>query len=256
MKKKVLLSVVLATRNEAGVLDKCLASIKDIADEIVIVDEHSSDDTTKIARSYNAKVISVDHNDNFHVTKNIAIDAAQGDWILQLDADEVVSPELASEIKKIISSDTKFNGFWIKRRNWFLNRFLTKGGQYPDPTIRLYKRGMGRLPALDVHEQAKVIGPIGHLNCDLLHYRDTSFEKYLDGFNRYSSFISNQMADKKLSINLIQAINHLAIKPFSIFFKIYFRHLGLVDGLAGFVFALFSGLIHAVAYIKYWQKSL
>ncbi len=258
MTKKIHLSIVLATRNEASVLDRCLASVKDIADEIVIADEHSSDDTVKIAKFYKARVISVDHNDNFHITKNIAIDAAIGNWILQLDADEVVSPELASEISKITDNlqPTTYNGFWINRRNWFLNRFLTKGGQYPDPTIRLYRRDTGRLPARDVHEQAKVEGSIGRLTHDLLHYRDVSFEKYMDGFNRYSTFLSQQMADKKIPINVLQAINYLAIKPVSIFFMIYFRHLGLVDGFAGFVFALFSGLIHGVAYIKHWQRSI
>ncbi|MEK9200352.1 MAG: glycosyltransferase family 2 protein [Patescibacteria group bacterium] len=258
--KGVVLSVVLATRNEGAVLKRCLDSVKDIADEIVIADERSTDDTQRIAKQYGARIIEVDHNDNFHITKNIAIDAARGDWILQLDADEVVPPELANEIKQIILSTSHLvlstNGYWINRRNWFLNRFLTKGGQYPDSTIRLYRKGLGRLPARDVHEQAKVTGPVGHLTHDLLHYRDTSFEKYLDGFNRYSTFISSQMAGRKLSINIFQAVNYLVIRPFWTFFLIYFRHLGLVDGLAGFIFALFSGLIHPVAYIKYWQRTL
>ncbi len=256
MKKHPILSVVLATRNEASVLGRCLDSVKDIADEIVIADENSTDSTPDIARKFKAKVIKVDHNDNFHITKNISIDAAKGDWILQLDADEVVSPELSSEIMSTITSSSSINGYWINRRNWFLNRFLSKGGQYPDPTIRLYRNGLGRLPAQDVHEQAKIDGEVGHLSRDLLHYRDVTFEKYLEGFNRYSTFIASQMADKKIPINIFQTINHLAIKPFITFFLIYFRHLGLVDGLAGFVFALFSGLIHAVAYIKYWQSSL
>lgn len=254
MDKKIKLSVVLAVYNEEANIGRCLGSVKGIADEIVVADESSTDRTVEIAKKYGARVISTDHKANFHITKNMAIDAAKGDWILQLDADEVVSPELASEIKKEISS-TKYNGYWINRKNWFLTRFLTKGGQYPDPTLRLYRRGLGRLPANDVHEQAVVEPPVSHLKHDLLHYRDTNFEKYMEGFNRYSTFISLQMAKKKQPLGIWPAFSHLAIKPLSNFISIYFRHRGYIDGMPGFIFAVFSGLIHSVAYIKYWQHT-
>lgn len=135
------LSVVLATRNEAANLERCLNSIKDLASEIIIADEESTDETPQIAKRFKAKIISVEHQQNFHITKNIAIDAAKGDWVLQLDADEVVSSELFQEIKSILENGSEFDGFWIKRKNWFLTRFLTKGGQYPDPTLRFYRRG-------------------------------------------------------------------------------------------------------------------
>jgi len=252
--KGVILSVVLATRNEEANLTRCLEAVKSIANEIIIADEQSTDKTVGIAKKFGAKVISVPHQENFHITKNIAIDAARGDWILQLDADEVVSPELACEIVSTINHESStMNGYWVNRRNWFLTRFLSKGGQYPDPTLRLYRRGKGRLPAKDVHEQAVVSGPVGHLQHDLLHYRDTSFAKYLDGFNRYSSFLA---ANINPEVNLRQTLNYLGCKPVVTFCKIYFRHRGYVDGYPGFVFALFSGLTHAIAYIKYWQRSL
>jgi len=250
---KIKLSVVLATLNEEANLGKCLESVRGLADEIVIVDQYSTDKTVEVAKRFKAKIIMAKHQENFHVFKNMAIDAAKGDWILQLDADEVVSPELAAEIKEIIDGVSEYDGFWINRKNWFLKRFLTKGGQYPDPTLRLYKRGQGRLPALDVHEQAVVEGRVGHLKHDLLHYRDMSFEKYLQGFNRYSSFIAKQMSDNHESLNIFAAFNYLVIKPILTFMAIYLRHRGYVDGFPGFVFALYSGLIHPVAYIKYWQ---
>lgn len=253
--KKVTLSVVLATRNEAANIGRCLEAVKHIADEIIVCDESSGDDTVAIAKKYGAKIIHTQHQQNFHLTKNKAIDAAKMDWILQLDADEVVSPELAKEIiSKIQDQKSNLNGYWLNRRNWFLYRFLTKGGQYPDPTLRLYRHGFGRLPAKDVHEQAEVKGPTGHLTNDLLHYRDTSFEKYLDGFNRYSSFIATQLKDTK--VNVLTTIYYLLLKPAYIFLKIYIRHKGFVDGKAGFIFALYSGLIWPVAYIKHWQIHL
>ena len=202
---KTKLSVVLATFNEEANIARCLESVKDIANEIVIVDGESTDKTVEIAKKFGARIISTTNKSNFHINKNMAIDAANGDWILQLDVDEVVSPELSLEIKKEINYK-KYNGYWINRKNWFLTRFLTKGGQYPDPTLRLYRNGKGRLPANDVHEQAEVKGEVGHLKNDLLHYRDTNFEKYMEGFNRYSTIVSMQLADRKININLSRII--------------------------------------------------
>lgn len=247
------LSVVLATYNEEANLARCLTSVSGLAAEIIIVDGGSVDKTVSIAKKFHAKIISTTNPPNFHINKNKGIDAATGDWVLQLDADEVVSDQLASQIREVISSPGPNNGFWINRRNYFLDRFLTKGGQYPDPTLRLYRRGFGRLPARDVHEQAVVSGAVGQLSADLLHYRDTSFEKYLEGFNRYTTFISRQMSEVKLSFNIATVCYYLVIKPGSIFLRIYFRHLGLVDGFPGFIFALYSGFTPAVAFIKYWQ---
>ncbi|OGC92151.1 hypothetical protein A3D85_01925 [Candidatus Amesbacteria bacterium RIFCSPHIGHO2_02_FULL_47_9] len=254
--KTLKLSVVLAARNEQEKLGRCLESVKTIADEIVIADEKSTDKTVEIAKKFGTRVIPVSHQDNFHITKNVSIDNAKGEWILQLDADEVVSPELAQEITIAIKDgQSPINGYWINRRNWFLTRFLSKGGQYPDPTLRLYRRGLGRLPAKDVHEQATVEPPIGHLKHDLLHYRDTSFEKYMEGFNRYSSFISSQLENKKVNFGLTNTFLYLFLKPLSTFLGIYIRHRGYVDGTPGFIFAVFSGLIHPVSYIKYWQHT-
>ncbi|MDP1743375.1 MAG: glycosyltransferase family 2 protein [Candidatus Amesbacteria bacterium] len=250
---KIKLSVVLSTLNEAENIARCLDSIRDIADEIVIVDEGSTDDTKVIAKKYGSRIIDVVHNDNFHITKNIAIGSAKGEWILQLDADEKVSKGLYEEIKGILKKGSKYNGLWMNRSNWFLNRFLKKGGQYPDPTMRFYRNGKGRLPAQDVHEQAQVDGEVGYFKNDLLHYRDTSFEKYLAGFNRYTSFIASQLREKKEKLNIINAFNYLVVKPIYTFLLVYLRHRGYVDGFPGFVFALFSGLRFAIAYIKYWQ---
>ena len=162
------LSVVLAVYNEENNLGDCLDSVKDLADEIVIVDGGSKDKTIEIAKKFNAKIIHAkDNPQNFHINKNIAIYEASKDWILQLDADEMVNKELAEEIKYVTSRKPEVNGYWIPRRNFFLGRYLTKGGQYPDYTLRLYRRGEGRLPGNDVHEQASVEGKVEYLKNDL-----------------------------------------------------------------------------------------
>ena len=241
------ISVVLATFNEEKNLTRCMDSVSGLAEEIVVVDGNSTDNTLNIAKAYKAKIITTDNKPNFHINKNMAIAAAKGDWILQLDADEVVSPELMKEIKDVIRSGV-CNGYWVNRKNWFLAGFLTKGGQYPDPTLRLYKKGFGHLPARDVHEQAEVTGPVGYLKNDLLHYRDTDFTKYMEGFNRYTGFIAAQLQEQKVSLDIFSTLNYLFVKPCVTFFMIYFRHRGYVDGFPGFVFALFSfwGMIKAL----------
>jgi glycosyltransferase involved in cell wall biosynthesis len=242
------LSVALAVFNEESNIERCLDSVYQLAGEIVIVDGHSSDNTLKILKKYlKIKVISTTNKANFHINKQMAIDACRGDWILQLDADEVVPPALAREISQTIIK-TKYHGFWLKRKNYFLGRFLTKGGVYPDWTIRLYRRGLGRLPCANVHEQAIVAGQVGYLKKDLLHYSDPSFRRYLTRFHRYTNLLAN---DVKLDQTTFKILHYLLFKPIYWFYLSYFRHLGFFDSWQGFIFALFSSLRFPVAYFKY-----
>lgn len=245
------LSVVLAVYNEEKNIAKCLDSVENLADEIVIVDGGSKDQTVEIAKKYGARVIVKNNPPIFHINKNRAIDAAKSDWVLQLDADERVTSPLAEEIKKIISSNTKFNGFWIPRCNFFLTRFLTKGGQYPDYTMRLYRKGKGRLPAEDVHEQAVVIGEVGYLTKDLLHLRDISFSKYLSGLDRYTNLLAMQMREKRVGRNPTNFLDYFFIKSVWWFLKTYIRHKGFMDGIPGFIFCFFSSLRFPISYYKY-----
>ncbi len=252
-----MISVVLATHNEAVHLARCLDSIRDLADEVIIADGESSDDTVVIARKYGAKVIQTTNKSNFHINKQMAMDAAKGDLVLQLDADEVIEKELHSFIKKthqqLLAGEQLPAAWWIKRQNWFMGRFLKKGGQYPDPAIRLYQKGKARLPQKDVHEFMVVEGEVGWAEGDMLHYSTPTFADYLRKFNTYTSFKAEQLFEAKLQINLINSITYLKIKPTITFFSIYIRHRGYVDGVPGFTFALFSGLHHVVAYLKLWE---
>ena len=249
MNKKI--SVVLAVFNEEGNLRDCLSSVADLAWEIVVVDGGSQDKTIAIAKEFNARIIQTNNPKIFHINKNKAIREAKGDWILQLDADERVSRELAQEIQSVTAQTNSLNGYWIPRKNFFLNKFLSKGGQYPDYTLRLYKNGKGILPAKDVHEQAQVEGERGYLKHDLLHLRDTSFSKYLAGLNRYTDIIAYQLKESKTHINTKTALNFILFKPLYWFVLTYIRHRGYVDGFAGFIFSLFSSFRFPIAYMKY-----
>lgn len=259
------LSVVLATFNEEENLRDCLKSVTDIASEIVIVDGSSTDKTVEIAKEFNARIKVTDNPPIFHINKQKAIDLATDDWILQLDADERVTLELRDEIEQVINNSTLQNnnsalqnGYWIPRKNWFLGRFLTKGGQYPDYTLRLYRRGKGQLPQKSVHEQAIVNGKLGYLKNPLIHMADPSFKRYLTRFNRYTALDANELLEKdsqkKLPERIIEPFIFLIVRPIWWFLKTYFRHKGFFDSWQGFIFSFFSSLRFPVIYIKYLKK--
>jgi glycosyltransferase involved in cell wall biosynthesis len=259
-----MISVVLATHNEAKNIARCLDSVKEWADEIIVVDGESTDKTVALAKKYRAKIIPTTNKANFHINKQIAMDAAKGDLILQLDADEVVDEELTNFIHQIHTDLQTTNSrqatepvaWWLKRRNFFLGHFLKKGGQYPDPVIRLYLRGKARLPQQDVHEQMVVDGPVGWADGHLLHYSYPTFDDYLRKFQTYTNFKATQLYEAGLRPGIGTGINYLMIKPMATFVSIFIRHKGFVDGVPGFVFAVFSGLHHAVAYLKMCEKTL
>lgn len=256
MNKVQKLSVVLATFNEEKNLPACLDSVKDLADEIIVVDGSSADKTVEIAKRYGAKVTVVENLPNFHINKQKAIDLATKDWILQLDADERVTPELKTEIEsKIKNYESRIDGYWIPRKNWFLGHFLMKGGQYPDYTLRLYRRGKGKLPQKDVHEQAEVAGKVDYLSHSLLHYSYKNFSVYLFKWNRYTDLLASQMKErfksKPFFIKAVYSVGYIFVKPVHWFLTVYLRHKGFMDLWPGLVFSFFSALRFPVAYLKY-----
>lgn len=278
------LSVAIATFNEEKNIEKCLLSVKEIADEIVLVDGTSNDKTVEIASKFNPKIIVTSNPPIFHINKQKAIDATTGDWVLQLDADEVVSKKLSEEIKELIKmSDEEiteyekaipelfrrhqevlkardgaagdemgsYNAFFIARKNYFLGRFLKYGGVYPDGVIRLFRKNKARLPQKDVHEQYEVEGRVGWLKEDLLHYDSPTFGKYIKRNNRYTTLMAKQFREQKLSKKPITILNYLIVKPIYWFLLTFFRHKGFMDSWQGFVFSFFSSLRFPIAYIKY-----
>lgn len=252
------ISVAIATHNEAENITKCLLSVIHWVDEIVVADAASTDKTLEILKKYSLHIIPVAHIQMFHINKQKAINACRGDWILQLDADEVVTNDLKDEIlqvlkEQITNNKKQINGYWMPRKNFFLGRFLSKGGQYPDYTLRLYRRGKGYLPCKSVHEQAVVSGPTGYLHNALLHYPYPDFAHYLDHFNLYTDIFAQELKDKHESTGIIAIFHHMVIKPKWWFLTTYFRHKGFLDGFPGFIFSLFSALRFPVAFVKYWE---
>lgn len=251
------LSLCIATYNEEANIHCPLDSVYDMVDEVVIVDGSSTDKTVEKAKSYGKKVkVYVEDNPAmFHINKQKAIERARGEWILQLDADEELSEELKNEIRLILEvGNGKLDNevaFYIPRKNFFLTRFLTKGGQYPDYTIRLYRNGCAKFPCKTVHENVEVKGKIGYLQNPILHYADPDFSRFLKRWDRYTSSEADLLFREKKQIGFV---DYFFIKPSYWFFLAYFRHRGYVDGFPGFVFALFSSIRFWAIYVKFWQK--
>jgi len=254
--RKQKLSVVYATYNEEKNIARSLERIQEIADEIIVVDGSSSDKTQEIARKFGAKVINTTNKPIFHINKQMAMDAAQYPWVLQMDADEVVDDEMIADISRILMIEDPSSvdaGYWLRRKNWFLNRFLTKGGQYPDPVIRFYQNGKARLPMKTVHEQMEVYGSVGWLEGHLLHYNSPTFSDYLRKANTYTTLTAAELYDNGVRPSFWNALYYMIWKPKVTFLLLYLRHKGIFDGFSGFVFALFSGIHFILAYIKLWE---
>lgn len=282
------LSVVLATRNEEKNIGDCLKSVKPIANEVIVVDEYSQDRTREIAKKFGAKVYKEFHHDIFHITKQRALDLATGDWILQLDADERVTPELAIEIKQVIQMDYQeiknrrpkdrnrwalfmrhqkiieqrdgpigkktheVVAFFIPRLNFFLGKSLRYAGVYPDPAIRLVKKGKARFPAKSVHEIMKIDGEVAWLFNHMEHHDSPTFRRYLARLNRYTDLQAKELAERKVPLNLFYLLLYSSIKPLFVFLKLYIRHKGFLEGTHGFIWSFFSALDYPIAYFKYW----
>ncbi len=250
------LSVVLAIYNEAANLARCLQSVARIADEIIIVDGNSTDDSVKIARAFHAKVLSTTNKVNFHINKQKAIDAAQGQLILQLDADEVVSEPLTAFILKVKQKPDEYrliSAWWLIRRNYFLGVWLKKGGQFPDPVIRLFWQGKAQLPQKDVHEQMVVRGMVGWANGYLEHFSNPTLTAYLKKMNTYTSFKAQQLFNDKTNPTVYNTLLFFFWHPPRTFFSLYVRHKGILDGWAGFLFALLSSIHYPIQYLKLWE---
>lgn len=283
------LSVVLATFNEEKNIGGCLESVKEIADEIVIVDGTSIDKTVEIARSYGAIVLVKDNPPIFHINKQKALDMAKNEWILQLDADERVTKNLADEVLTVISMSDKeleeyennladkklfqrhqklieerdgrvgdesgpYNAFFIPRRNFFLGRYLKYGGTYPDPAIRLVRKNKAYFPCKDVHELMQVKGRVGWLQNYMKHVDSPTFKRYLERNSRYIKLIANEMEKNKVRKDITTSLDYFIVKPVWWFLLTTIRHKGFLDGLPGIIFSFFSSLRFPRAFWRYLKN--
>jgi glycosyltransferase involved in cell wall biosynthesis len=245
----------LITQNEEKNLPRTLESVealvRDGKGEIIVVDSGSTDGTVEIARSYGAKVFAEPWK-GFAAQKNSAMAKASMDWVLQLDADEPLEPELVSEMEVALQVGSTVMGFWIPRKNFFLGRWIRHGGFYPDPKLRLVRRGAGRFEEHGAHPTMKVSGPTGRLSHALLHHAYPTLRGYIDHMNSYSSMGAEvAVAQGHLSFSLA----NIAIRPLLTFIYNYFIRLGFLDGREGLLLHFYHAAYVSWKYAKAWETS-
>jgi glycosyltransferase involved in cell wall biosynthesis len=248
------LSVAIITKNEEANLPRTLASVR-WADEIVIVDCGSTDRTAEIAREFGAK-FCVEEWKGFGAQKNSAIAKCTGDWVLALDADEEVRPELAREIRTLLAGTPQHDGYFLPRRNFFLGRWIRRGGYYPDPKLRLFRRGSAQFEERAVHETMRSSGSTGQLGGDLLHHAYPTLDAYIEHMNRYSALGAEQAAARgKTSRSFPGLLWNVWVVPVATFWYNYLFRLGILDGREGFLLHLYHSAYVSWKYAKAWERS-
>ena len=279
------LSVVIITFNEEANIRRTLASVKPLVDdgkgEIIVVDSGSTDRTVEIAKSFGAKVL-VEEWKGFAAQKNLAIDKATGGWILSLDADEELDSPLQRALHELLESldrlsalgkqsqpvatssaddaphsgsipHADFVGLYIPRKNEFLGRWIKHGGYWPDPKLRLFRRGRGRFENRAVHEDVQVDGITRRIQSGaLLHHSYPTLSDYLEHMNRYSS-LGAEMVVAKGKVRF-SAIN-IVLRPLATFLYNYFLRLGFLDGREGLLLHLNHAVYVSWKYAKSWELS-
>lgn len=246
------LSVALITRNEAVNLPRTLASVR-WANEIVIVDSGSTDATLAIAQGFGARLFEQPWK-GFAAQKNSAIGHATGDWILSLDADEEVSSELSREIQTLLAGEPTFNAYRIPRLNHFLGRPLRHGGYWPDPKLRLFRRGAARFQDQPVHETMLAGGPVGMLRGHLIHHCYPTIDDYREHMDRYSTIAARALVESgRARRSWVWLFWNARLNPVATFVYNYIFRLGFLDGREGLLQHLNHSAYIRAKYEKAWS---
>ena len=240
------ITAIIPTYNEQERIKNSLKSAE-FADEVIVIDSYSTDKTVKIVKQTNAILLQREFDD-FSSQKNYAIDQASHDWIVWIDADEVLTKELQEEIRDGIENAKELVGFYIYRIFFFKGKRMRYTGTQNDKLIRVFNRNHCRYSG-KVHEKIQTNGKLGVLKNRILHYSYISFDRYIVKLNQHSALKAEELFEKGVSITPF----HIIIKPLARFIKHYFIKLGIFDGFYGFIisFALSYGVL--VRYIKLWN---
>ena len=239
------LSVTLITHNEAANIAACLESVA-WADEIVVVDSGSSDETPAICRRY-TPLVQVTDWPGFGPQKNRALALATGDWVLSIDADERVTPELAEAIKRAMAQ-VAADGFELPRISSFCGRPMHHSGWFPDYVLRLFRRGKGRFDDAMVHERVICDGTVKRLDKPLIHHPVLRLEDALSRMDRYSTASAQTLVASGRRVSFVTGIAHGGFA----FFKSYVLRLGVLDGAEGFLLAVANAEGSYYRYMKAW----
>ncbi|MBV6646612.1 MAG: glycosyltransferase family 2 protein [Cyclobacteriaceae bacterium] len=241
MSQKV--TAIIPTFNEAENVAKALESVQ-WADEVLVIDSFSSDETLEIAKRFNARVLQHEYKYSA-AQKNWAIPQASHEWVFLLDADEVAPVELAKEIKDLIANADK-SAYWIGRDNFYMGKPIKFSGWQGDKVIRLFQRDCCRYEDKHVHAEVITQGEVGELHAKITHHTYKSFAHILQKIDRYTTWGAYDRVSKTKKITLF----HLWVKPTYRFFKYYILKLGFLDGKVGFIIAFLSAYVVFIRAVK------
>lgn len=246
------LSVVVSAFNEEKKVSDCLESIKDLADEIIFVDNTSTDKTVEIAKRYTSKIFLKPNSLMLNTNKNFGFSKAKGEWILSLDADERVTPELSGEIKsEIQNTKSEINGYWIPRKNILFGKWIQHAGWYPDRQLRLFRKMKGRFEEKHVHEMIKVEGKTSNLSHELLHHNYETIQQFLHKHVViYAPNEANELLRKGYEFQWQDSMRF----PFKEFISRFFAREGYKEGLHGLVLSLGMAFYHFIIFVYIWEK--
>lgn len=258
---QVLLSVAIITLNEEANLARTLSSVA-FADEVIIVDSGSMDRTIEIAHSFpNVKVFSEPWK-GFAAQKNSAIEKCTGIWVLSLDADEELTPELQTEIRLLLPGNPSADAYMLHRRNLFLGRWIKRGGYYPDPKLRLFRNHSAnfapatRFTDRPVHETIAFDGRLETLNNDLIHHAYATIESYIEHMDRYSTLGAEILVEKgKISRSGPAFFFNMRVVPQLTFIWNFFFRLGFLDGREGLLLHAYHSTYTSWKYAKAWNAA-
>lgn len=243
-----MISATVITRNEADNIEDCLRSLEWV-DEIIVVDQFSTDGTADIARGLGAQVFEEPWK-GFAQQKNSAIEKASGRWILSIDADERLTTQLRREIEEVVSCETNINGYYIARRNYFCGRWIRHGGWYPDYNLRFFRKGFGQFQERMVHEKVMVEGAVGYLKNALEHYTYNSVSEYIVRMEKYSTLAAMEIRKE----GRWSRWHNLSLRPLFTFLNIYLLRMGFLDGSKGFFLAVSYAYYTFLKYYRFHEK--
>lgn len=238
------LSVFILTFNEERLIEKCLKKLTWV-DDIVIVDSGSTDSTLEICKKYNANIFHRDF-DGFGAQKQFAINQTKNDWVLSLDADEILTNELVEELQKTLTQELLFSGYYLKRKNVFLDKEFKYGPESRQFALRLFNKSKGKFDDLQVHENIILEGETAKLKHHMLHFKTRSLDSYLERLNRYASITAEgkYLKSKKYTfVGIFFRANYEFVKK-------YFIELNILNGKEGFYWAFLSAYYTGLKCIK------
>lgn len=243
-------SVVISAYNEEHHIRRVLESVS-WAKEIIVVDNESADKTPLIAKDLGAKVISRPNNPMLNKNKNIGFLEAHESWILNLDADEAVTPELAKEIAEILKEESSTNGYWIPRKNIIFGKWIKHGLWWPDKQLRLFRKGSGKFPCIHVHEYIRVEGETNTLESSIEHL---NYETISQFFTKLNTIYTENEAAVRDSDNVPFSWHQFIRDPLSDFANVYLAKGGYKDGIHGLVLAILQAIYAFTIVAKRWEK--